>query len=184
MTTKKPVLLVEGELCALTAAQEAGDLITAVATGAKDAGQAGRWIARLAAAPLVLLAFDAEPGKGDAAAARWGELLPHNSRRWRPLLKDVNDMHRAGLSVRDWVRTALALPKPYRAMTWPPSIPAAALPPFITLADGRRRVEYRTESELNDHLWALGMWKAAEELAVQASCKICTTFCPGGQAPC
>lgn len=109
VTPKKPVLLVEGELCALTANQEAGDLITAVATGAKDSAQAGRWIARLAAAPLVLLAFDAEPDKGDLAARRWAGLLPYNSRRWRPLLKDVNDMHRAGLSVRDWIKAALPI---------------------------------------------------------------------------
>lgn len=106
ITPNKPVLLVEGEFCALTATQEAGHLITAAATGAKDAARAGRWIARLAAAPLVLLAFDAELDKGDLAARRWAELLPHNARRWRPLLKDVNDMHRAGLSVRAWIEAA------------------------------------------------------------------------------
>jgi len=129
ITTGQPVLLVEGELCALTANQEASDLITAAATGSKDAAQAGRWIARLTAAPLALLAFDAEPGKGDAAAARWRELLPHNSRRWRPLLKDVNDMHRAGLSVRQWIAAALpAASAPYKVIDWPNQIPAAALP--------------------------------------------------------
>ena len=106
ITPHKPVLLVEGELCALTAGQEGGELITAAATGAKDSARGGRWIARLAAAPLVLLAFDAEPGKGDAAATRWAELLP-NARRWRPLLKDVNDMHRAGVSVCQWIEAAL-----------------------------------------------------------------------------
>ena len=83
ITPHKPVLLVEGELCALTAQQEAGDLITAAATGAKDSARGGRWIARLAAAPLVLLAFDAEPGKGDEAARPWLKLLT-NARRWRP----------------------------------------------------------------------------------------------------
>ncbi len=108
ITPHKPVLLVEGELCALTAQQEAGDLITAAATGAKDAARAGRWIARLTAAPLVLLAFDAEPGKGDEAAHRWSELLPSNSRRWRPLLKDINDMHRARINVRKWIQAALS----------------------------------------------------------------------------
>ncbi len=112
ITPRKPVLLVEGEFCALTAQQEAGDLITAAATGAKDAARAGRWIARLAAAPLVLLAFDAEPDKGDLAAHRWAELLPHNARRWRPLLKDINDMHRAGLSVRDWIAAAVGVCAP------------------------------------------------------------------------
>lgn len=108
ITPHKPVLLVEGEMCALTANQEAGDLITAAATGSKDTAQAGRWISRLSAAPLVLLAFDAESGKGDEAACRWAELLPHNSRRWRPLLKDVNEMHCAGISVRQWIEAGLS----------------------------------------------------------------------------
>lgn len=107
MTPGKPILLVEGEFCALTVEQEAGDLVNAVATGSKDAGRAGRWLARLAAAPLVLVSFDAEPGKGDAAARRWLDLLP-NAKRWRPLLKDVNDMHRAGLSVRQWVESGVS----------------------------------------------------------------------------
>lgn len=107
ITPHKPVILVEGEFCALTIRQEADDLITAVATGSMNAAQAGRWIARLASVPLVLIALDAEPGKGDKAAKTWLDLLPNNTSRWRPLLKDINDMHQAGLNVREWIKAAL-----------------------------------------------------------------------------
>src|SRR5262245_45471092 len=98
----KPAILVEGEFCALTINQEAGDLITAVATGSTEASRADKWIDRLEACPLVLVSFDAEPDKGDRAAQVWLELLS-NAKRWRPSLKDVNEMHMAGQDVRAWI---------------------------------------------------------------------------------
>lgn len=101
-------ILVEGEFCALTINQLAGDLVTAVATGSTDSSRAGRWIARLAGCSLVLVAFDAEPDKGDKAAKFWLQTLP-NARRWRPLLKDVNDMLRAGFDVREWIEAGLSV---------------------------------------------------------------------------
>ncbi|GAB4446310.1 MAG: hypothetical protein Kow0031_28970 [Anaerolineae bacterium] len=165
ITPRQPVLLVEGEFCALTVTQEAGDLITAAATGSKDAAQAGRWIARLAAAPLVLLALDAEAGKGDAAARRWAKLLPHNTRRWRPLLKDINDMHRAGLNVRQWIEAALpAEPPVFKVMTWPPDTPTVALPRYTRLPDGRIKTVYQTEAEFRDSVITLALLKEATAL--------------------
>jgi DNA primase len=102
----KPALLVEGEFCALSVNQKAGDLVTAVATGSTESSRARKWIARLAACPLVLVAFDAEPDKGDKAARVWLDKLP-NARCWRPLLKDVNDMLKAEIDVREWIKTGL-----------------------------------------------------------------------------
>lgn len=108
----QPVILCEGELDALTITQEAGNLIAAAATGGTEMSRRDKWIARLAAAPLVLVAFDAESA-GDKAARFWLKTLPH-ARRWRPLAKDVNDMHRAGLGIRSWIEAGLDcyLPKP------------------------------------------------------------------------
>jgi hypothetical protein len=103
----KPAILVEGEFCALTINQVAGDLIAAVATGSTEAGRADKWLARLSACSTVLVAFDAEPDKGDKAAQFWLTHLPH-AKRWRPLLKDVNDMHKAGLDVRAWIEAGLS----------------------------------------------------------------------------
>lgn len=102
----KPAIVVEGEFCAMTINQETGDLITAVATGSTGAGRADKWVARLAASRLVLISFDAEPDKGDVASKKWLALLP-NARQWRPVVKDVNDMHRAGIDVRSWIETGL-----------------------------------------------------------------------------
>lgn len=108
LTPTKPVVLVEGEIDALTVQQTAGDLVTAVATGSTSGARRAGWVARLALAPLVLVAFDADAnGAGDQAADWWLQLLP-TARRLRPVgRKDVNAMHTAGIDVRAWVQTGL-----------------------------------------------------------------------------
>jgi hypothetical protein len=72
LTLDKPVVLVEGEIDALTVQQVAGDLVTAVATGATGGARRAGWVAQLALAPFVLVAFDVDPNAaGDQAAAWW-----------------------------------------------------------------------------------------------------------------
>lgn len=103
----KPVLLLEGEIDAMTAMQEAPDLLAAVATGSTGGARREPWLSRLAAAPCVLLAFDCDAnGAGDMAAAWWLGDLP-NAVRWRPLLHDANAMHVRGVSVRAWAATGV-----------------------------------------------------------------------------
>ena len=103
----KPVLLVEGEIDAMTAIQEAGDLIAAVATGSTAGARREPWIGRLAAAPCVLLAFDCDRnGAGDRRRPGGCRRLP-NAVRWRPLLHDVNAMHVRGVSVRTWAAAGI-----------------------------------------------------------------------------
>jgi hypothetical protein len=102
-----PVALVEGEIDAMTIDQWAGNLITPVATGSTAGSRCTRWIAKLALAPLVLVAYDVdENGAGDKAAAWWLNVLP-NARRWRPLWSDVNDMAVDGADLRAWVRAGI-----------------------------------------------------------------------------
>ena len=75
----RPVVLVEGELDALTVAQACGTGIAAVATGSTAGARRNEWIARLAQASVVLLAFDVDVddnGAGDKAAAWWQQRLP------------------------------------------------------------------------------------------------------------
>lgn len=108
----KPAILVEGEFCALTIQQVAGDLVTPVATGSTEASRTGKWIVRLMAAPLVLVAFDADKeNKGQKAAQAWLKILK-NGHRWMMYKKDVNDMHQAGISVRRWIEIALDACRP------------------------------------------------------------------------
>lgn len=103
----KPVLLLEGEIDAMTAIQAAPDLVAVVATGSTAGARREPWIGRLAAAPCVLLAFDCDAnGAGDMAAAWWLGVLP-NAVRWRPLLHDVNAMHVRGVRVRTWVAAGI-----------------------------------------------------------------------------
>ena len=104
----RPVVMVEGEIDALTIQQTAGDLVVAVATGSTAGSRQAKWLAQLAIAPLVLVAFDVDANQaGDRAASWWLQVLD-NARRWRPeTYKDANAMHTAGLDVRKWVQTGL-----------------------------------------------------------------------------
>ena len=104
----RPVVLLEGEMNTLTVVQACGEQIAAVATGSTCGTRRGAWVARLALAPVVLVAFDADkcgadgsPGAGDCAAAWWLNALP-NALRWRPLLHDVNSLPDPE-DVRSWV---------------------------------------------------------------------------------
>lgn len=102
----KPVVLVEGEIDALTICQYAGDVTTAAATGSTGGSRLARWIARLALAPVVLVAYDNEPNKGDKAAVYWIDALP-NAKRWRPYWSDANQMAQDGADLRAWVLAGL-----------------------------------------------------------------------------
>ncbi len=101
---EKPVVLVEGELDTLSLEQTAGDLVVPAATGSVTGARRARWIATLAIAPLVLIAFDADQA-GDEARQYWLKVLP-NSQYWRPFWGDANAMHQ-GDSIREWVLAGL-----------------------------------------------------------------------------
>jgi DNA primase len=102
----RPAVLVEGELDALTVQQYAGDLAAAVATGSTMGARRVRWVAKLAACPAVLVAFDADPA-GEEAASYWLKLLPR-AHRWRPYYgKDANGLALAGGDVHAWVEAGV-----------------------------------------------------------------------------
>jgi DNA primase len=104
-----PVALVEGEIDAMTIDQGAGDLITPVATGSTAGSRCTRWIAQLALASVVLVAYDIdENGAGEKAADWWLNVLS-NAKRWRPLWSDVNDMAVDGADLRQWVQAGIGV---------------------------------------------------------------------------
>lgn len=123
LTPDRPAVLVEGEIDALTIAQAAGDLAGVVATGSTHGGRRVRWLARLNAAPAVLVAYDADDA-GEAAAHYWLSALS-NARRWRPYWSDPNDMARDGVDVRGWVAAGLA---------WAAAEPAGVQPDAVVSA--------------------------------------------------
>jgi 5S rRNA maturation endonuclease (ribonuclease M5) len=98
----RPVIVVEGEIDALSIAQEAGHDVSVVATGSTEGSHTARWIAALAQKDLVLVAFDAEE-KGDKAAQWWLDRL-ENAHRLRPWWKDANQMLQDGVDLlNDWI---------------------------------------------------------------------------------
>lgn len=103
---KRPhVVLVEGELDALSIFQTCRDLVHVVATGTTQGGHIPRWVSLLAQQEQVFVAFDAED-KGDLAAQWWLSRLP-NARRLRPWWRDANQMLQDGADLRDWLRTGI-----------------------------------------------------------------------------
>lgn len=103
----RPVVLLEGELDACIVQQEAGDLVSALATGSTAGARRIPWIAALVQAPVVLVAFDSDDA-GEGASRYWIDVLP-NARRWRPYWGDANSMALDGADLRGWVRTGLAV---------------------------------------------------------------------------
>jgi len=102
-----PAVLCEGEFNALTIQQYAGDLAVAVASGSTEGARRVRWVAQLALASLVLVAFDADENHaGDNGAVYWLEVLP-NAQRWRPYWSDTNMMAQDGADVRAWITAGL-----------------------------------------------------------------------------
>ena len=104
----KPVVLVEGELDAISGSQEAGALAVFVATSGA-AKMYPQHIPALERASRVLVAFDLdENGAGDNGADYWLQHIPQ-AMRCDPWSHDLNDMLKEGKSLREWLETGLAL---------------------------------------------------------------------------
>ncbi len=104
---RSAVFLVEGELDALSIAQETRDLVSVVATGTTTGSRNLDWVMELATVPHVFVAFDAE-GKAEESAAYWLDALS-NATRWKtPIGKDANEMLMRDLNIRLWVEAALS----------------------------------------------------------------------------
>jgi len=110
-----PAIMVEGELCALSVEQEAGDLIACVATGSCTRARLSAWVAELNLASYTLQSFD-EDEKGDSGAEYWLEALKGKCQRWSPYVaKDPNDIllkkflpDRWECTLREWIEAGIA----------------------------------------------------------------------------
>ncbi len=108
---KRPlVVMTEGELDALSVAQECGDRVAVVATGTTQGSHTPRWVSMLVRQQDILIAFDAEDA-GDTAARWWLERL-ENAQRLQPWWSDVNQMLQDGADLRDWLATGLSSVQP------------------------------------------------------------------------
>ncbi len=95
----KPVVLVEGEIDALSVMQVTG--VVAVATGSTSGSRRYRWVLELSKASEVLIAFDSDVA-GEHASAFWFEAL-QNATRLRPYWDDANAMLQQGVDLNSWV---------------------------------------------------------------------------------
>jgi DNA primase len=97
------VILTEGEFDAIAAYSACGGLhdIVAVATGSTTHCRYGRWLARLAMARRVVVAFDAD--EAGQEAARWWMARLDNAVRIVPTRHDINDMLIAGDDLKKWM---------------------------------------------------------------------------------
>src|SRR5579871_2034670 len=107
LKTKRPTILVEAAIDALSLVQECGSLVNVVATGSVDGARSVQSLAKLALMPTVYVAFDADTA-GDNASKWWLKRLPR-SKRLRPFLQDINDMLMDGWDIRAWVSDALSV---------------------------------------------------------------------------
>ncbi len=106
----KPVVVVESELDAILVAQEARDIVTAIAmrtAKGKPDTNAHVWLM----SGLVLVALDHDQAGADAA--RWWKERYRESKRWPvPAGKDVGDLAATPGLVRAWVEAGLPEPEP------------------------------------------------------------------------
>lgn len=100
------VVMVESEIDALSIEEATqGRWVVPVATGSTTNGRLIKWVARLAAAKRVLVAYDNDDA-GNKASEWWLEHLP-NASRLAPCENDINDMLcKSRSSVLAWLRTA------------------------------------------------------------------------------
>ena len=113
----RPVVVIESELDAVLLAQEAGDLVDVVALGDASNRPDADADALLCAAPLILVALDAEALDKPGPKNAWGFWLLRydTARRWPPIRgKDCGEMFGAGVSLAAWAQAGIddATPAP------------------------------------------------------------------------
>jgi hypothetical protein len=101
------VVVTEGELDALSVAQECGRRVAVVATGTTQGGHTPRWLGLLERKAHTLIAFDGEE-KGDSAASWWLTRLS-NAQRLRPLWGDANQMLQDGADLSEWIAKGVGM---------------------------------------------------------------------------
>lgn len=107
ITPSRPAIMVEGVFDALAIQQVAADLVTPIATGTTGSRRV-RWASRIAIAPRVILAYDADPA-GAKACAYWADVFTHSAAIWRPTFDDPAAMLQVDPTlVRQWVIAGLA----------------------------------------------------------------------------
>lgn len=114
-----PVLIVEGQLDALTAMQEAGDLVSAVATQSASGGRSATWLSKIVTSPFVLLGFDPDSA-GKEAYTYWCDVIEEERRlHWTPQSGDLNAMLCDGGDVRAFLAQGVEILRSFSDIVLP-----------------------------------------------------------------
>jgi hypothetical protein len=98
---RRPTILTEAPLDALSVVQAFGLRVGVVATGGTNGARLTKWLGKLAMLPRVYVAFDADLA-GEEAATWWLEHLP-NAERLLPTSHDLNAMLMEGVDLSKWL---------------------------------------------------------------------------------
>jgi hypothetical protein len=132
----QPLFLTEGPFDAIIGQQETGHPF--LATCGTNGALMARWTARLSQASHIILAFDNDEGKGEAAAAHWVNIFKGKAVLWLPTVKkDITDMWLQGHDIKQWAAMALKLIShpPVVIARLAPTIVHSQLPPAETAGD-------------------------------------------------
>jgi 5S rRNA maturation endonuclease (ribonuclease M5) len=103
---RKPIMLTEGVINGLTIAEYAHNYVQPVALGAITHARKIKFMSKLSAAQVVIIATDSDIA-GESGASWWKEVLKHNSVRWKPMFGDINDMAIKEQDVTAWIESGL-----------------------------------------------------------------------------
>lgn len=103
----KPVVIVESEIDGLLLAQECRDLVGVISLRSAVSKPGPELLARIKAAPVVLVALDWDEA-GRAAWPWWRKNLPNAKRHVVACGKDISDMHAAGVDLKTWITLGLS----------------------------------------------------------------------------
>ena len=102
----KPIMLTEGVINGLTIAEYSRMMVQPIALGAITHARKVKFMSKLSAANVVIIATDADVA-GESGARWWKDVLSHNSVRWKPMFGDINDMAMGDQDVTGWIEAGL-----------------------------------------------------------------------------
>jgi len=185
----KPVVIVESELDAILAAQEARDIVTAIAMRTAKGKPNAEAHALLTDASVILVALDAD--RAGAEGSPWWRSTYPRALRWPvPAGKDVGDLIAEPGMVREWISAGLPQADA-TGLSWLPGSPGFDHPDFdgwwaafdlrdlaqhhglrVALAGGRLRLIYPASSHPDLKSYAESLFADALPFLEQHKCKL------------
>lgn len=145
ITPGLPVIMVEGQIDALTILQEGQGEFNAVALQSNVGARAANWLLKLLAAPFIIFSFDSDNG-GKMALQYWESILPPEKIVVKiPQNGDINAMHQRGESVQKFLRQARDLYVLLHPTVF--SVPSFSVEETVQIAGGNELILSETQED-------------------------------------